>query len=612
MAETNLARHIDPTNTTPRSLTSGQVFVWKVIVTQVFSAHMKRSLPLLFLLLPFQQSFGQQDPLSWPGMGYPVNIPMLLSGNFGELRSNHFHMGIDIKTQGVEGLDILAVEDGYVSRIKISPYGYGKAVYIDHPNGYTTVYGHLKELRGELAQRALKAHYAQERNAIDIYLQPDEVPVSKGQVIAISGNTGGSGGPHLHFEVRQTDGQLPINPLRFNLPIKDDIPPTIKGIRLYPADAESSKSPYMGRAKGFIVEGSNGKYRIRAGLEIAANGRIGIAVHAIDKMTGSHNKCGIYSIRMSVDGKLVYSQAVDILDFGTQRYVNAHMDYGLYIGNDMHYHKCFQLPNDKLGFYNVLQDKGYITVGLDTVRVYIEVEDAHKNRSTLNFDILPKPPERSDIKSPNYVRTMGFNQENDFAKNGFKMHIPANALYEDLDFEYKTSDTLNGALCPTHKVHNVFTPLQKKMKLDLQAEAPRGMENKLLVARHNGGTRFSGIGGTYNDGWVQAHTNKFGTYTVRVDSIAPKIVPLNTYPNKVFKTGETIRFKVSDGLSGVETINATMNGNWVLMEYDYKKGIAFHRWDERSGTPGKKLFKLTVMDERGNSKTYEVPLLFEE
>lgn len=573
----------------------------------------RTTLTLLTLTLGLVlQAQAQKDTYSWPGMGNPVNIPMYLAGNFGELRSNHFHMGIDIKTQGVEGQDILSVDDGHVSRIKISPYGYGKAVYIDHPNGYTTVYGHLKELRGELAEKTLDAHYRQKKNSIDYYPEPGEIKVTKGQVIAISGNTGGSGGPHLHFEIRKTNGQLPMNPLLFNLPIKDNIPPTIKGIRIYPADENSSKSPYSGRAKGFVVQGQNGRYSIRAGQEIAANGKIGVAVHAIDRMNDSHNKCGVHRVKLFANGELIYAQTTDILDFSTQRYVNAHMDYGLYIGNSMHYHKCFKLPNDKLNFYDGLKGQGYLNVGQDTVRVDIVVEDAYNNKSTLGFDILPKEPEKNTTKRPNFIRTMQYDVANGFANDDIKVSIPPKALYENLDFEYKLSDTLKGSLCGTHKVQNVFEPLQKKIDLSLKATAPAGLEDKLLMVRHNGGSRYSGIGGQHTNGWVQARTNKFGAYTVRIDTIAPRIVPLNIYAKKSFRPSEHIKLKVSDGLSGIETINAWINGEWVLMEFDYKKAVAFHRWDDRSGTPGEKQFKIKVTDERGNSSSYAVNLLVQD
>jgi len=555
-------------------------------------------------------SSAQNEGYSWPDIQPPMDLPMYLSGNFGELRSNHFHMGIDIKTQGQVGQKVVAVDDGYVSRIKVSAYGYGKAIYIDHPNGYTTVYGHLLNFEGSIAEKTLNAHYAQRKNSIDIYPEAGELSVKKGELIAISGNTGGSGGPHLHFEIRRTNGQLPMNPLLFNLDIKDNIPPVIKGIRLYPADEISSKSSYTGRAKGFIVQGQNGRYNIRAGQKIAANGTIGIAIHTIDRLNGSNNKCGVQRIRMFVDSVLVYEQETDVLDFTTQRYVNAHMDYGLYMADKMHYHKCFVLPNDQLPFYKDLKDQGYFHVSEDTVHIDLVVEDAYRNASYLSFDILPKVAISNTKKRSNYVKTMTYDVANNFVSDQVKVSIQSKALYQDLDFEYQLLDTLKGALCATHKIHNQWTPLQKKYDLSFKvAEVVTGHEDKMIIARVKGKGRYSNEGGYYKNGWISTRSKNFGKFTVLLDTVAPTIVPINVYSKRSIGKNEPVQFKIKDNLSGIEKISTWINDKWVLMEFDYKRGIAFHRWDELSSSSGHKIIRIKVTDERGNSSTYEVDII---
>ena len=254
----------------------------------------------------------------------PMDIPIYLAGNFGELRTNHFHAGIDIKTQGVEGKKIYAAADGYVSRIKVQHGGYGKVVYIDHPNGYTTAYAHLKAFSTKIDSFAKKEQYKNQSFTFNWYPEPNQIPIKKGEVIALSGNTGRSGGPHLHYEIRETKSEHPLNVLLFGMQIKDNIKPIIRGIRIYPLDNQSTVN---GQPKALYFKATNTPSGNTLNVVPVVSKKIGFGIETLDKINGSGNRCGIYRIQLKIDGKIVFEQKMDKVPFNESRYLNAHTDY---------------------------------------------------------------------------------------------------------------------------------------------------------------------------------------------------------------------------------------------------------------------------------------------
>lgn len=253
---------------------------------------MKSSAIITLLLVLSLSSSAQEYP-----QGYfrsPLDIPIFLSGNFGEIRSNHFHAGLDMKTESVEGKNIYAVADGYISRIKIGHGGYGKTLYITHPNGYTSVYAHLQSYEGEIGEYVLKAQYKKESYEIELFPGKNALLITKGDVIALSGNSGGSGGPHLHFELRETDTETPVNPLLFGFDIKDDIKPTIKKIGIYPVPGKGSANG-SDNPKLIELSGGNGVYKLGT---LKMSGQIAMGLEVLDKLNGSSNRCGVYSIEL--------------------------------------------------------------------------------------------------------------------------------------------------------------------------------------------------------------------------------------------------------------------------------------------------------------------------
>ena len=277
----------------------------------------------------------------------PLGIPLYLAGNFGELRSNHFHSGLDMKTQGKEGFKIYAAADGFVSRVKISPWGYGKTIYIDHPNGYTTVYAHLQGYKGDIAEIIKKHQHEVENWEIDWLPSDTLMKVKKGDVIALSGNTGGSGGPHLHFEIRETETEHPVNPLLFGFAIKDNIKPLIRSIILTPLN-DTSYVNNKRKPQRFLVSGSAGSYKLKNETSINAYGEIGIGIETIDKLNGYGNRNGIYSIELLENSQTIFKSEMKKFSFDESRALNSLIDYEMFLRKKVRFQRSYIEPNNHL------------------------------------------------------------------------------------------------------------------------------------------------------------------------------------------------------------------------------------------------------------------------
>jgi hypothetical protein len=256
----------------------------------------------------------------------PLDIPISLAGSFGELRPNHFHSGIDIKTNSRENLNVYAVADGYVARIRVSANGFGNALYINHPNGYTSVYGHLNAYNPVIALYLKNMQYAKESFEVDLFPQAHELPVKKGDIVALSGNTGSSGGPHLHFELRETKTEITINPQLFGYEIEDRVPPAIQAIKLYPL-SNSSAINGLNNSASFLVKGKAGNYTLAVSNPIEAHGNIVMGIITSDAQTSAGEKNGVYSIEIKMDGKRYYFHELDKFGFNETRGINSHIDY---------------------------------------------------------------------------------------------------------------------------------------------------------------------------------------------------------------------------------------------------------------------------------------------
>lgn len=538
----------------------------------------------------------------------PMDIPLELAGNFMEPRSDHFHSGLDLRTQGREGIPVKAVADGWVSRIKLSPYGYGKAVYIDHPNGYTSVYGHLQILKGALAEAALDHQYKQQDYSIDWYVDKGALPVKQGDVIALSGNTGGSSGPHLHFELRRSSDQMGVDPETLGMRIPDQRKPEIHGVRIYALTDSSRTMPYPARAAGFAAQGADGTYTLKDGMEVSAYGTVGLALHTIDRYDTGGAKCGARRIELFVDSLPWFSTTFDQLDFAVNRYCNAHMDYAQFKGNKLEYHRCYRQPNNKLRIYGKEEPQGRIDLAPGQVRqVRLVVTDAHGNRSTLRFSL--KGATWAEAKAWPKEEANGslfrYDTENRLSEEGLRFTLPALSLYDDAFVRYASKPAAGRALTQVHTIGDPLTPLHTAGELSLALKHPKANKATMVRVDNDGGVSAS-LGGTYADGWITASVKTFGNYTVMLDTVAPVITNVDLKTAMQGRSGFSL--KIADNLSGIGSWKATLNGSWIVMEFDPKTKLLTHHFDKHSRISGSKDFKLVVTDERGNSASYTLKI----
>lgn len=566
--------------------------------------HEYKSFNLLIFTVFMSLNSSAQKPPGPARYINPMDIPLNLSGNFMEPRNDHFHAGLDMRTGGREGIPVMAVADGFVSRIKISPYGYGKAVYIQHPDGYTSVYGHLQRLEGKLGEHCLAAQYARKDLSIDIFPERNELPVAQGDIIGLSGNTGGSAGPHLHFELRRTGDQHAVDPEALGFDIPDRSKPVILGLRIHPLTDNSRVQQVAGDA-GMPVHGSDGNFSLKGSIP-AAFGTVGLAVHVIDRYDDNSGKFGVRSIDLQVDSVNAFSTVFDHVDFDQARYCNAHMDYELFKGRKLDYHRLYRQPNNKLRIYGTEPMQGRITLQPGrTHRVRVVATDAHGNRSELRFELRGATLE--EVRSWPSPELQGslfrYDTENILAEDGVSLTLPPLALYDDTYVRYSRSPAPKGAITPLHRLHHPLTPIQLKcmLRMDLPALS-EGELNKALIVRVGDNGKVDAVGGQRNGRSISASVRSFGNYTVMLDSTPPTITPMDLRPD--MKGRGSFNLKIGDDLSGIATYTGSLDGNWVLMEYEPKTRTLTHTFDRYSKAIGKRNFVLQVVDDRGNSSTY--------
>lgn len=532
----------------------------------------------------------------------PLKLAPQASGSFGELRPNHFHTGTDYRTKQTEGHSVYAVADGYVSRARVQIGGGGHALYIDHPNGYTSVYMHLQQFNKEIATVVKNKQYEEQSFAIDFPPGENRLQVKRGDVIALSGNTGGSGGPHLHFELRDTKTEEVINPQLFGLTIPDNVPPTLSGFTVFRlGDAPFSENTPREHLQ---LTGGNGVYRLSPNNTLAVNGQTGFGIVAVDRNSASANSNGIFSTELILDGKTIFKSTLDGLFFHHNRAMNSHIDYPTYILKSRRVQKNFVEPGNPLTIYSDLVNNGLIDIKDDKIHdMLYKVRDVKGNTSTLAFKVKydPSLTVNQHLKENSYL--FPFDKVNIFKQEGIIVDIPANSLYSNLNFVYSKSPKKTGAYSEVHHVHNRMIPVHTPYSLSIQVTEPipDHMKDKLLLIDGRGRSR----GGTFENGYINAKVSEFGSFYVGSDTKAPIIRPLNISENKSMASSSRISFKISDDLSGISTFNGYIDDQWVLMEYDAKTASLWHNF-EPDLPKGKHRFMLVVKDGRNNEKIYQV------
>jgi hypothetical protein len=525
----------------------------------------------------------------------PLEIPILLSGSFGELRSNHFHAGLDIKTQGKEGINVLAAAEGYISRIKVQQFGYGKAIYITHPNGFTTVCGHLKKFADKIENHIKSVQYKTERYETDnLTFTEDKFPIQKGEIIALSGDTGGSGGPHLHFEIRNTITENVINPLFFGLKVDDTIAPTFQDLKVYALNIDSQINQ---QRKSFQIPLKNIETGIYTSDRITASGVIGFGVNVIDRFNNSNNKNGIFSLEMLVNGNRVYYHDVEEFSFAESKFLNLLIDYEHYKKYKKTYQKTYKEKASELTIFKDLINNGKIDIkeGLNYT-IEIIAKDFKGNISSIKIPVAGTKSnsiftEQIDISDYKIIAE-NFNK---FKIDNVTVAFPKNTFYEDLYLDFKVE---NGIA----KIHTPTIPLDKSYTLTFDVSNYSEAEKEHLYIANIEYTRYPRYQHTRKkDSTFYTTTKTLGKYTLLSDIIKPKIKLLYFKDQQWLSNLETLKVMISDVGSNIKNYRATIDDEWVLMELNHKKNILTYNFNDKKLVGSKHIFKIVVSDNVGNT-----------
>ena len=527
----------------------------------------------------------------------PLDIPMQLSGNFGEFRPNHFHAGFDFKTMQKEGLNIYAVADGYVSRIKISTVGNGKTIYINHPNGFTSVYAHLQKSLGKIEEYIKKAHYKEQAYEIELFPNPEDLIVKKGDTIALSGNTGGSEGPHLHFEFRDTQTEKVINPYFFGFDsfMKDTKKPQISSLVVYPINENSvvnqSKRP-VNLNLSLMADGSY------LSQKVLAKGRIGFGIQSYDVFDFSYDKYGLFKVQTFLNGSPSFGYQLDTFSFDETKYINAFIDFYKYKKTKQRIQKLFMQNPYPLSIIRSDLNYGIIEVASNFTNLYrIEVSDFYGNTTSVSIPIQYAVDEakitEEVVKTPYLLKAK---TDTNFEKDNGSVFFPAGTFYDDFYLDFDVKDNVMTVHNDLVAVNNAFqvTIIDSSAVNDEKTFIASLKENKLS---YNSTKRKENTFTTY--------TKKLGQFILAKDTIAPKISIAKPIEGKWLSNQKTIQLTISDALSGIKSYNGFLNGQWVLFEYENKTNTITHYFDDGIVAEGKNDLKVVVTDNVGNSTIFE-------
>ncbi|MFS4492383.1 M23 family metallopeptidase [Maribacter sp. 2308TA10-17] len=527
----------------------------------------------------------------------PLDIPLILAGTFGELRSNHFHGGIDIKTQQRQGLPVYAIGDGTITRIKVSLYGYGKVLYVAHPNGYTSVYGHLQKFGPEIQEYVKKIQYQKKAYEIEVFPDYGELKLEKGQIIAYSGNTGGSSGPHLHFEIRSSITEKPTNPLLYGYEVRDATNPVLDKLFAYPLSKEAQVNQSNDKVELNFSKQKDGTFLAD---KVIASGAIGFGFLGYDRQDMAANKNGIYSVQLLLNGNVYVDYDFETFAFKETRYINTLIDYEHYGKYRQKIQQCFLTPGNKLKIYNVIKNEGKISVkeGLSySIELLLKDLEGNLTKAIIPLEGKKEPIKikKEIVKTDNYVIAK---KPNNYDLGGAKVYFPSNTFYKDFYVDLKKDND-------TVTIHNSRVPVHRNFTLTFDTSKYSKEERKqLLIARLDKKLK-PNYATTYKRGnTFTTKTRNLGTYTLVKDTIAPKVRAKNFKEKQWLNNYSYLSLQISDDLSGIDTYSATLNGEWILMEYESKKNTLTYNFDDKILNQKHCELVVVVTDNVGNSTTF--------
>lgn len=566
-------------------------------------------------LLAFTSVFSQDKRYPQGYFRNPMGIPMELTANFGELRTNHWHMGLDIRTQAKENLPVYAAAGGYIAYIGVRPLSFGRFIIVNHPNGLSTLYAHLNNFAPAIESYVTQQQYAQKSWPVELKFNPQQFPVIKGQLLAYSGNTGGSRAPHLHFEIMDTKTEKRLNPLLFGFDLQDEVAPVIKALVLY-----NRSRTINGQSPQQIPIKKVGKsYALAIGNTLKTElGKLSFAIATYDQVSGSPNPNGVYAASISVDGQLQLKFELDSIDYEQTGYINAHIDYGHKNRGGSYYQHLSSLPGEASGTYHKISADGTITLR-DTLphQVEIKVADANGNESSLSFYLKTKSPWIDPIFSK--VKPVTGNPTHLTPQSAaklrypeFEVDFPAMGLYDSLPIVYQKlySSLYTPAITHVHQLNDPSIPVHLNFEVRLKplVAIPMALRNKVVIQRAD--NYLKPIAATkvkkavWKGDWVSAEFDDFGYFRSFVDSVSPVIHFNNkaTQPDTINVSAlKRIYFTPTDNFGVIKNFSATLNGEWIRLTND--KGKTWVYWFDEKLSYGTHEFTVSLEDLVGNATT---------